>query len=623
MKVIDKDTLLRRLDREKKARVESELISEKKTLELYFANEKLQELAMRLADKEARTRAILEAIADAVIVTDEKDHIVMSNNAAHALFKYSPDEMQQKPISKIIAGVEGLKKKKPSTSEKGFTEYLDMIGIGKDNMKIPIELVVTHQCHRQKEIYTIYAIRDISVRKRNEQRIQTQYAVTLVLTENLELEETILKILKIICENLKLELGAVWNLDRANNVLRCVSIWHRGDLEVKEFEKITRETAFHKGIGLPGRVWEKRKPCWIGDVTKDPNFPRSPFASKAGLHNGFGFPISLEGEFTGVIEFFSQSKENFDGNLLQMLDGVSRQIGLFIERKHTQKRFSDLSKQLVTAARRAGMAEVATSVLHNIGNVLNSVNVSASFLKEKVHYSELSGLADLAKLFNNNDSQIAQLLISHPKGKDLQRYVSLLAESWQIEQAKILAETDSLISNIQTIKNIVTMQQSLSGSFGVSESVSISDLLEDAIAIVSNSFERSGISIQREYEEIAPIFVDRVKLLQILINLIRNAKDALNAADVVNKKIILRTKYDPNAGLLFVDIVDNGCGIKPENIPKLFTYGFTTKKEGHGFGLHISAVSAQEMGGELMATSEGPNKGSTFTLKIPAHFSNS
>lgn len=606
--MIDAERLLRQAKRDRQARLESEMIAETKLLELYFANKKFQDLVETLSDKDKKTQAILTAIADAVIVTDEKDKIIMCNRGVKKLLHHNQVDLRGKTFFSLL----NLDKKELAIKKKTGTSYFDTVFLRQDNKELPLEIAYA-QTTLKDGTHTVYALRDISERKQLENRIYTAYEITSVLSQTETLEEATPKILKLICENLNLELGGLWKIDRSTNTLKCLSIWHRDEISLKEFENYSFTVAYKKGVGLPGRVWSQEKPCWISNLIRDPNFPRSPYAAQAGLHNGFGFPIWFEGEIVGVIEFFSRSKENLNKNLLIMLENVTRQIGFFLERKSSQKRVTDLNKQLMYAARTAGMAEVATSVLHNIGNVLNSINVTASLFKERLLKSEMSGLEDLSNLFQ--EKEMSSLLTQHPRGKHITEYVALLASYWREEQKDLLEETEKLLVHIQHIKEIVMMQQSMSGVLGIIEKVSIASLLEDAMAIVSASLERWNVTVKHEYSHIEPILVDRVKLLQILVNLIRNALDSLLSSNTPTKTIILKTRLGNDK--VYIDVIDNGVGILPEDINKIFSYGFTTKKEGHGFGLHISALSAKEMGGQIVASSQGIGLGATFTVELP------
>jgi signal transduction histidine kinase len=269
----------------------------------------------------------------------------------------------------------------------------------------------------------------------------------------------------------------------------------------------------------------------------------------------------------------------------------------------------------VSASRRAGMAEVATSVLHNVGNVLNSVNVSGALIAEKVGQSKVANLNKAVALMREHDGDLGVFLTTDERGKKLPGYLSNLAAHLAKEQAEVVQETGSLTKNILHIKEIVAMQQSHAKVSGVLEMLEVSELVEDAVRMNHGTIERHQVKLVREFGVVAPLLTDKHKVLQILVNLIRNAKHACDDSGREDKQIILRVAN--GNGRVKISVRDNGVGIPEENLTRIFSHGFTTRKEGHGFGLHSGALAAREMGGALRVFSEGPGRGATFTLELP------
>jgi len=285
------------------------------------------------------------------------------------------------------------------------------------------------------------------------------------------------------------------------------------------------------------------------------------------------------------------------------------------ESRRSEAELEEMHKQLLDTSRHAGMAEVATSVLHNVGNVLNSVNVSSSLVSSQVRKSKVASLTKVAALLNEHAADIGAFLTSDPRGKLLPKYLGELAEHLVGEQNTILQELKLLHENIEHIKDIVVMQQSYAKISGVMESLKISDLVEDALRLNLGSLQHHGVKVIREFENVPPMDVEKHKILQILVNLVRNAKYACDESLRIDKSVTLRvTKGDAHVKIA---IIDNGIGIPPENLTLIFNHGFTTRKEGHGFGLHSAALAAMEMGGSLTAESAGLQKGATFTLQLP------
>jgi PAS domain S-box-containing protein len=285
-------------------------------------------------------------------------------------------------------------------------------------------------------------------------------------------------------------------------------------------------------------------------------------------------------------------------------------------RKQTEAELARMHQQLLEVSRQAGMAEVATNVLHNVGNVLNSVNVSSSLISEKLRASKVGNLAKAAALLQAHQNDLAAFLADDPKGRQLPGYLRGLADHLDAEQKGTLEELKSLAANIEHIKEIIAMQQSYARVLGVIESLPVVDLVEDALRLNAGAMERHQVKVVREYSKVPPILVDKHKVLQILVNLIRNAKYALDDRKHPDKQLVLQV--GPNGhDMVKISVIDNGIGIPPENLTRIFEHGFTTRKEGHGFGLHNGALAAKELGGKLTAYSDGPGKGATFTLELP------
>jgi signal transduction histidine kinase len=271
--------------------------------------------------------------------------------------------------------------------------------------------------------------------------------------------------------------------------------------------------------------------------------------------------------------------------------------------------------KLIEASRKAGMAEVATGVLHNVGNVLNSVNVSATLVADSVSKSKISGLSRAAALLKERELDLGTYLSSDPRGKLLPDYLLQLSEHLQIDQEASIKELNFLRKNIDHIKVIVAMQQSFATASGVEQSVDVRELLEESLRMDMSSLVRHGVEVVHEVDDVPPIMLDKHKALQILVNLVSNARRACSDSGRADKRLTLRlTSGDDRVRL---SVADNGAGIPAENLTRIFNHGFTTRKDGHGFGLHSGALAARELGGSLLAHSDGVGLGATFTLELP------
>ena len=285
--------------------------------------------------------------------------------------------------------------------------------------------------------------------------------------------------------------------------------------------------------------------------------------------------------------------------------------------KKDAEQLDKLNRQLLDTSRQAGMADVATGVLHNVGNVLNSVSVAATVVGERLQRSKVTGLQRATALMREKNGQLADFLTSDPKGKLLPTYLDTVADQLAEERNELLTKVQSVAQNIEHIKEIVAMQQSYAKVSGAYENLMAADLVEDALRINLAAFDRHNIQVVREFTpNLPPVCVDRHKVLQILINLLRNAKHAMEELDVESKRMTISISQN-TSDRVTIAVRDNGLGIPASNLTKIFNHGFTTKKDGHGFGLHSGANAAKEMGGSLSAHSDGPGKGAEFTLKLP------
>jgi C4-dicarboxylate-specific signal transduction histidine kinase len=260
------------------------------------------------------------------------------------------------------------------------------------------------------------------------------------------------------------------------------------------------------------------------------------------------------------------------------------------------------------------MAEVATGVLHNVGNVLNSINVSTSIVVERLQKSRVSRLSEVAKLLTDHAADLPDFLTRDERGRNLPEFLAQLAAHLDRETREIAQEMRTVSENVEHIKGIVHTQQSYAGSFGVLEPIDLRDSVEDALRIQNAALNRHEVNIVRELKAIPTVVVDKHKVLQILVNLISNAKYAMTDSPV--KTLTIKT-YPSADGGIQLSIHDTGCGIIAENITRIFAHGFTTKRDGHGFGLHSSALAAKEMNAMLIASSEGAGQGAVFTLVFP------
>ena len=294
--------------------------------------------------------------------------------------------------------------------------------------------------------------------------------------------------------------------------------------------------------------------------------------------------------------------------------GISRDITAL---KRAEDELQQKGKELIEASRAAGMAEVATGVLHNVGNVLNSVNVAATLVSDMVRRSKAINLARLAAMLKDHGQDLSAFLTQDEKGKQIPAYLEQLGKHLADEQQTLLRELDEMRKSVDHIRDIVATQQGYAKVGGTIEPIIASDLVEMALRMQLTALTRRDVTVNRQYSAVPTVLAEKHKVLQILNNLIRNAKQAMEANLDGKKHLTIRIAPNGQGGVS-IQVFDNGVGIAPENLTKIFGHGFTTRQSGHGFGLHSAALAAREMGGSLTVHSEGVGKGATFSLDLPA-----
>jgi signal transduction histidine kinase len=294
-----------------------------------------------------------------------------------------------------------------------------------------------------------------------------------------------------------------------------------------------------------------------------------------------------------------------------------RRLNDELERRVVERtqQLEEVHRKLRDASHEAGMAAVATNVLHNVGNVLNSVNVSANLVAQQALTSKAASLGKAVALLREHEPDLGTFITTDARGQHMVTYLGNLAEHLQAEQAVFVRETDSLRANIEHIKDIVTMQQRYAKVSGVNEIVSVVDLVVDSLRLNAGALVQNSIEIVRDFHDRPVVSLDKHKVLQILVNLVHNAKNACDESQSLERRVTLRVSIEH--GRARISVIDNGVGIAPENLIRIFNHGFTTRASGHGFGLHSGALAAKELGGSLTVRSDGLGRGATFTLELP------
>jgi PAS domain S-box-containing protein len=535
-----------------------------------------------LRAQEERTRLIIDQASDAVITVDSELKITGWNLQAEKTLGWSSNEIISCDLLETVipesrrASRHAEATRFAETGEWAQTNRLhETTALTRQGKTIPVEVTMTPIRLGTGYFFTIF-LRDISERKRAESELRWQTAL-------LEAQVSCSPDGVLIVDG---------NSKKVLQNQRMIEIW-----------KLPREVADDPDDGKQVR--------FVASRMKDPQ----QFLQRIVHLNSHPDEVSheeielVDGTF---LDRWSYPVTGKDGTRYGRL-WTFRDI---TERKNAEARLAETQRQLLDLSRQAGMAEVATSVLHNVGNVLNSVNVSASIATGKIKRSKVGQLAKVVQLMTTHATDIAQFMSSDPKGQKLPQYLAQLSDYLHAEQSSLLAELDVVTKNIAHIKDIVSMQQSYARVSGLIETLNPIELVEDSLRLNETALARHSIKITRDYQPNIPaVPLEKHKVLQILINLVRNAKYACEDSPNKEKRIVVRVATRDRR--LHVSITDNGIGIPAENLNRIFNFGFTTRKNGHGFGLHSGALAAKEMGGALHAQSNGHKQGATFILELP------
>jgi predicted ATPase/signal transduction histidine kinase len=388
-------------------------------------------------------------------------------------------------------------------------------------------------------------------------------------------------------------------------------------------------------------VRRTREHVLIGDASQPHPFSSDPWLERGRARSVLCLPLLRQGDFRGVLYLENGLVTNaFTPSRLSLLGHLASQAAISIENaqlyaevqraevalrsanddleRRVEERTLELKQaqaRLVDSARGAGMAEVAANVLHNVGNVLTSAVINLQTMVETVKASRLGRIRQVAHLLEEHHGGLAEFFTRDPRGTQLPAYLSALGDELLREQRTLQESMEAMGKHIEHIRVIVQIQQTYARNTLVLEDCELSTLIEDALSIQLPSLQRHGITITRELSPLPTLRLDKHKVVQILVNLFSNAKNAMLVLPREQRHLHVRlTAEDTSA---HIQVVDNGMGIAPEIRERLFSQGFTTREGGHGLGLHSSALAAKMLGGSLTLESDGPGRGATATLTLP------
>ncbi len=318
-----------------------------------------------------------------------------------------------------------------------------------------------------------------------------------------------------------------------------------------------------------------------------------------------------------LLKELSSSKNELEKNV-NRLSKAEREVREF--NAELEARVLSRTRQLETAhesmllsAHKAGNAEVAISVLHNVGNILNSVVVSSEAIKNSLRETRLPKLDKANASFKE---KIDELAADKDKLSKYQQYYSEIAKILNREREALVQNIERITEKVDSIKEVIMAQQSYASGFSVTEKLKLPNIVEDAISIQSSSIANNNILLKKDFQEGLPaIYLQKSHVIQILINLFKNSTEALMKNREDDRRIGIKVYRKDDE--IYLEFSDNGEGITSTDLKKIFNFGYTTKPGGHGFGLHSSANYMVQMGGKIGANSQGPGKGAQFVLKFP------
>jgi two-component system, chemotaxis family, CheB/CheR fusion protein len=533
----------------------------------------------RAEETNRRLAAIIESSGDAIISTDLNEIVTSWNNEAERLFGYSADEIIGKPIRVLVPPDrhdEELKRIEQLRQGERILRY-ETVHLRKDGAALDVSLAVSPIRDETGNIVGASKIaRDITERVRTERRRTTQYAVTNLLAASWTLAEVATELLEVMASSGDWAFAAIWTYDEAARGLRCRNVWHEASERVKKFSDLSLVITLPEGQGLPGRVWNSKKPTWVYDVTCDPNFPRAPYAAAADLRGGFAFPLFFHGEIDGIMELFSHNVVEPDDDLLQMVEALGSQIGLFIERGRIVQE-SERQKK-------------------NPGAASTTKNRFLGLLSEKLR-------APLAPVLNWAGT-IAEQSDLRP---DVQQGLRMVRGNLELEMRLI----EDLLDLTRIARGQLTLQLRPADAH---------ELLQSALEIVRSEIEQRHLTpvvalTASRHELIA----DAPRLQQVFWNLLHNACKFTPENGTISVQ-----SYNPSPGRVTIEISDNGIGIEPQFVGRVFNAfeQADSKSEGLGLGLVISKAVVEMHAGAIRAHSDGLGKGATFVIELPVRGSN-
>jgi two-component system, chemotaxis family, CheB/CheR fusion protein len=528
----------------------------------------------RAEETNRRLAAIIESSGDAIMSKDLNEVVISWNKEAERLFGYSAEEIIGRPITVLVPP-------NRQDEELGIIQWLrqgervlryETVCLRKDGTVVDVSLAVSPIKDETGHIIGASKIaRDITGRVRTERRRASQYAVTNLLAASWTLAEVATELLEAMASSGDWAFAAIWTYDEAISGLRCRNVWHEASERVKKFSDLSLVITLPEGQGLPGRVWNSKKPTWVYDVTRDPNFPRAPYAAAADLHGGFAFPLFFHGKIDGIMELFSHNVVDPDEDLLQMVEALGSQIGLFIERGR-------IVQELQVEKENAGAATTAKDRFLGL-------------LTDKLRAPLAPVLTWAGRIAERSDLR-----------PDVQQGLKMVRGNVELEMRLI----EDLLDLTRIARGKLTLELRKTDAH---------ELLQAALEIVRSDIEQrhltTSVALTASQHE---LIADAPRLQQVLWSVLHNACKFTPE----NGTISVRS-YNPSPKRITIEISDNGIGIEPQMVERVF-YAFEkadSQGAGLGLGLAISKAIVEMHAGTIRAHSQGPEKGATFVIELP------
>ena len=542
-----------------------------------------------LLQSQERNRAIVDTAFDGVITIDSTGIVTDWNAQATAIFGWAREEALGRALSETIipesdrrAHEHGLREFLRTGAGAILNRRIEIVAQHRDGRRFPVELAVSPAKIGDAYIFSAF-IRDITERRRAEQRVLSQYAVTRVLSEAATMEEAVPKIIQAIGESLEWDLGVFWRVDKAAGVLRCSDQWKAPSVQADLFTMDTWHRAFTRGEDFPGRMWASGKSAWVADVMVDAEFSRGAQARQAGFHGAFGLPIRIGSEIEGVIEFFCRPVRQPDDQLLRMAEDIGLKIGQFGERARTEGVLQETEAQLRQAQKMQAVGRLAGGMAHDFNNLLTVIR----------GYSELL----LGRLGPTDDMRkdMEEVKKAADRASGLTRQLLAFSRR-QFVAAKVL-DLNDLIANMDGM---------------------LRRLIGEDIVELSAELDASTGAIK----------ADPGQVEQVIMNLVVNARDAMpqgGRLTIETRNVTIGKEASPDAvvgvapgSYVVLTVRDSGQGMDAETQSHLFEPFFTTKEKGKGTGLGLSTVYGivKQSGGSITVES-APDRGTTFRIYFP------